>query len=109
MPRVNVPVTALSRSGIAPPSETNGDAANGHRVANTGQTIVVVRNSSADTAYDVTFVTPGTVDGQPVGDRVVEVPADTTRWFGRFSPGVYGTALLLNVENTALKLSALEP
>lgn len=109
MPRVNVPVTALSRDGVAPASDVNGDATNGHRVSNTGKTVIFVRNSSTDTPYDVTFVTPGTVDGQAVGDRIVEIAANTTRYFSRFSPGVYGSTLQVNVENAALKLTAYEP
>lgn len=48
----------------------------GHMFTNTGQEVVVLKNTTAG-AVNVTFVTPRTVDGLAVPDRVVSVPATT--------------------------------
>lgn len=109
MARTRITPTELSRAGIAPATEVDGDATNGNIVSNTGQTMIEVRNADAVNPHTVTFVTPGTVDGQAVADRQVSIPASTTRRFGRFQPSFYGSALAIDVDSTELKLTAYEP
>lgn len=106
MARTAVPVSALSRAGVAPPSETDGDATNGNSVINDGQTFLLVRNSNgASTARTITFRPSAKVDGQSV-TRAVSIDAAASRYFGPFPTGIYGRTLQVDVDNAELKLSA---
>jgi len=107
MARGSIPVTAITRAGVAPPAETNGDATNNHTVNNDGKVIILVRNSNgASTARTVTFRVNKTVDGQAVASRAVSIPAGASRYFGPFPVETYGEDLLVDVDNAELKLSA---
>lgn len=96
------------RGGVTSPTEQNGDTTNGHVVANSGRTIITVRNADTN-PHSVTFVTPGTVDGQAVGDRTVSIPASTSMDFGGFPTSVYGSQMAITVDSAQLKLVAREP
>jgi hypothetical protein len=109
MPRANLTVTKLNRDGVTDVTPTTGDATNGHAMANTGITVLRVQNAHATLAKTVTFVTPGSVDGQAVADRTESIPALTTQFFGDFQPSIYGSSLGINVESTDIKLTAYEP
>jgi hypothetical protein len=107
MPRTVLPVTRPTRDGVASPTEQTGDIANGHVVTNTGRTIITVRN--ADTAsHQVTFGTPGTVDGLAIADRLEPVPASSSVDFSGFPPSIYGSQMNIDVDSTQLKLVARE-
>lgn len=61
----------------------------GHMFTNTGMEVVVLKNTTAG-AVNVTFVTPRTVDGLAVPDRVVSVPATNGEVLvGHFDPLTY--------------------
>jgi hypothetical protein len=107
MPRTVLPISRPARTGTAAPAEQTGDTVNGHVVTNTGRTIITVRN--ADTSsHNVTFQTPGTVDGLPIGDRTVAVPSSSGLDFAGFPPSVYGSQMNIDVDSTQLKLVARE-
>lgn len=58
---------------------------------NTGKEILHFKKSGAGSC-DVTFTTPGTVDGLAVADRVVAIPATTgDKFIGPLLPSVYNT------------------
>lgn len=105
MPRVAVPVTQITRAGVADPTETNGDATNNHVIPNNGRMLLEVRNSGA-VSRTVTFRLPGVVDGQAVTPRAVSLAAGATRKFGPFPTGDYGSQLQVDVDNAELKLLA---
>jgi hypothetical protein len=84
-----------------------GDVVNGHTLPNDGRVGLIVRNTSLDTAYNLTINLTRTVDGQPVTPRVVPVPANTSKAFGPFNPGDYGSAVALDVDNASLTLLAV--
>lgn len=108
MARTVLPVTTVARTGVTDPVEQAGDTVNNHVVANSGKTIIRVRN--ADTSsHTVTFVITNTVDGQPVTNRTVTIPASTTVPFGRFQTEIYGSQMGINVDSAQLKLTAFEP
>lgn len=108
MARIVLTPASPARSGVTHPIEQAGDTVNNHVVANTGRTIILVRN--ADTSsHNVTFVITNTVDGQAVTNRTVSVPASTTLDFGKFQTEIYGSQMGINVDSTQLKLIALEP
>jgi hypothetical protein len=106
MARAAVPVTSISRAGVAPPSETNGDAVNNHTVSNDARVAILARNSGAG-ARTITFRLNGNVDGQSVTPRTVSLAAGVSRWFGPFPTSTYGTSLLVDVEHAEVKLSAI--
>lgn len=106
MPRVNLPHTNISRTGIAPGAEVNGDPANNHSTANDGRVVLLVRNSGTTVNRVVTFPISKTVDGQAVASRTVSIPQSTSRYIGPFPPGDYGDTLNVDVDNAELKLTA---
>lgn len=107
MARGNLPLTQISRAGVAPASEVPGDAVNGHQMTNDGKAFVIVRNSNGgSTARIVTFHVPGTIDGQSATPRAVSIAAGATEYFGPFPANTYGRAVLIDVAHADLKLSA---
>jgi len=109
MPRVAVPVTTITRAGVAAPTEVNADVANGHFVAgNDGRIALELRNVGATTVRNVTAVFARTIDGvtpSPVG-RVMPVAVSSTRWYGGFPVADYGETLNLDVDHADLRLRA---
>jgi hypothetical protein len=106
MARTAVPVTQITRAGVAAPAETNGDPTNNHVIPNNGKMFLEVRNSGSTVARTVTFRFPGAVDGQAVTPRAVSIPTSATRKFGPFPTGDYGSQLQVDVDNAELKLLA---
>ncbi|MCD9196062.1 hypothetical protein [Streptomyces albireticuli] len=106
MPRVNVPVTSITRTGIAPATEVNGDATNNHSLTNNGTTWLMVRNSGSTVARVVSAIYENTVDGQTVPAKTWSIPTSSTRYIGPFPVRLFGTLLLIDVDNAELKLSA---
>ncbi|MER7930497.1 hypothetical protein ABTY96_46565 [Streptomyces sp. NPDC096057] len=106
MARTAISVTQITRAGVAAGTEAAGDPTNNHVVPNNGKTILQVRNSGSTVARTVTFRLPGVVDGQAVTPRAVSIPISSTRWFGPFPTGDYGSQLQVDVDNAELKLTA---
>lgn len=92
MPRVEIPVTQLTDSGVAPPAQTNADATNDHYIAGNDGHIMLEIISTDGGAQSVTILTPGTFGGLNLEDRTVSVPAGQTRYVGRLAPGIYNQA-----------------
>lgn len=107
MPRTAVPLTQITRAGIAPPAETNGDAANGHVISNNGRVVLLVRNAGTTVARTLTLRVRGVIDGQAVTPRTVSIPTEASRYIGPFPTDAYGGALEVDVDNAELKLTAL--
>lgn len=84
MPRTNITVVEITRDGVAP-TEVAGDATNGNQFDHGARTFMRVRNADGAAAHIVTIITPGTVDGLAIADRVVSVPASATRYIGPFT------------------------
>jgi hypothetical protein len=107
MPRTAVPVTKITRAGVANATEVNGDPTNNHVIANDGKTWLEARNSNgASTARTVTIHLSAVVDGQTVTSRTKAVPAGTTQKFGPFPIVQYGDQVQVDVDNAELKLTA---
>lgn len=107
MARVAVPVTSITRTGVAPAAETAGDAVNNHTVANDGQVILLVRNANgAATDYDLTVHLQGVIDGQAIDPKVYTIAAGASRYIGPWPTSRYGTSMQVDVEHADLKLSA---
>jgi hypothetical protein len=111
MARTELTATQITLAGVTLGAGTAGDVANGNVVDNDGARVVVrVTNTSVDTAYDVTFVTPGTVGAgaYAIADKVEEIAFGASEWFGPFPLDVFTNQLQLNVENAALTLLAVK-
>lgn len=106
MPRVNVPVTLITRSGVAPATEVNGDATNNHSVVNDGLVWIEVRNSGSTVARTVSANFANTIDGQTTPAKTWSIPTSSTRRIGPFPVRYYGDTLLIDVDNAELKLTA---
>lgn len=107
MARGNVTVTKSRQRGTALAAEVNGDPVNHHQFVNNGNTRLLVRNASVDTAYDVTIRIARKVSGQAVQPIVVEVPFGATWTFGPYDVRDFGDLVLVDVENANLKLRCL--
>lgn len=106
MPRVNVPVTNISRAGVADASPTNGDATNNHTIANDGKMWLEVSNADASNPHNLTVHIQDVVDGQAVAPRVYAIAASGKKRIGPWPVGDYGSALQVDVDSTQLKLTA---
>jgi hypothetical protein len=106
MPRVDIPVTQITRSGVAPATEVNGDATNNHSVSNDGATWIEVRNSGSTVARTVSARFANTIDGQTTAAKTWSIPTSSTRRIGPFPVRYYGTTLQIDVDNAELKLTA---
>lgn len=106
MPRVNVPVTAITRSGVAPGTEVNGDSTNGHSFDNDGTVWLEARNSGTTVARVVSALFANTVDGVTVDPKTWSIPTSATRRIGPFPTRLYGSTVSIDVDNAELKLTA---
>ncbi|MEU8334799.1 hypothetical protein [Micromonospora tulbaghiae] len=107
MPRVNVPVTTITRAGVAPAAEVNGDAAQNHVLSNDGRTFLLVRNANgSSTARTLTVIIQGAIDGFAPAPRTYSIAAGASRYIGPFDTVAYGSLMQINVDNAELKLSA---
>ncbi|MET9550545.1 hypothetical protein ABZY36_35370 [Streptomyces sp. NPDC006627] len=106
MPRVPVPVTQITRAGVTPPTEVNGDATNHHVVQNNGRVILLVRNSGSTVSRTVTLRIPNIIDGQGVTPKTVSIAQSTSKYIGPFPTDSYGSSLQVDVDNAELKLLA---
>lgn len=104
MPRVVVPVTEITKTGVAPAAEVTGDPAQNHYFANDSRTFLVCRNNGA-TPRTLTVRINTTVDGFAVSSRTVAIPATSTRYVGPFEVGPYGTVCNVDVDHADLRLS----
>lgn len=107
MPRVEIPIAAVTRDGTLMPDPIVGDTVNGHTLPNDGRVGLIVRNTSTDTTYNLTIGLTRTVDGQPVVARTVPVLPNTAKMLGTFAPGDYGTSVALDVNSVSLTLLAV--
>lgn len=107
MARTAVPITQITRAGIAPPAETNGDAVNNHVISNNGRVVLLVRNAGTTVARTLTLRVRGAIDGQAVTPRTVSIPTEASRYVGPFPVDQYGPKLEVDVDNAELKLTAL--
>jgi hypothetical protein len=101
-----VPVTEITRAGVAPPTAVTGDTVNGHSVANDGTMHITVANSLGSTGT-VTLNIVQTVDGLAAAGKTVTIPANAVEHrIGPFPTGVYGNTLTFTTSATTLTFRA---
>lgn len=107
MPRTAVPVTAISRAGVAPATPTTGDPANNHVIQNDGSVVLLVKNTnSGSTVRNLTIHLDTKVDGQAPAPRTYALAAAASRYIGPFPTSEYGDALDVDVDNAELTIAA---
>lgn len=106
MPRVTIPVTQITRTGVAPATEVNGDPTNNHTLSNDGTVWLEVRNSGSTVARIISAQFANTVDGVTVDAKTWSIPTSATRRIGPFPVRLYGNTLNIDVDNAELKLTA---
>jgi hypothetical protein len=91
VPRVDIPVTEITRAGATPPSLVVADATNDHSFVNDGRyTFLEVQNVGASPQTVTFLVTPASFDSDlAIPDRAISVPNGATRYFGPFPKSVY--------------------
>lgn len=89
MPRVALTVQQVTRTALTP-TMSAADSANGHQFSNDGNVWLEV--TTTGTTANLTILTPGTVDGLAIADRVIALPATGSRKIGPFPPDVYNQA-----------------
>jgi hypothetical protein len=87
MARTEVTVVEASHEGVRADNGTAGTA-DGHYFANSGEEILVVKNSGAG-SHTVTVPTPRTVEGLDVDDQEIAIPAGQVFAVGPFEPNTF--------------------
>lgn len=106
MARTAVEPQRVIADGIDPTYE----AANvdGHSVANDRSDVILHVKNSDTAAHSVTLVTPQTIHGLGVADRVLSVPAGGEVLAGRFPRETYGGVLTIDYSaTTGMTIAAL--
>ena len=98
MPRTTIPVTGITRTGVAGVAGTACDVANGNQCTNTGTTTWLEVTNSAGSSGTITIQPTRQVDGQSVTPVTKTIPATTLTpiKYGPFSTQDYGPILLFN-------------
>lgn len=105
MPRVDVPVTTITRAAVPDTAPTAGDTTDQHAVTNDGTTWVEVDNTGV-ASHTLSALFPNTVDGVTVDAKTWTIPAGERRRIGPFPVRFYGTTLQLDVDSDELELAA---
>ena len=106
MARTVVPVTQITRSGIADATPVGGDPANNHQVANDGTVWIEVENTGSTVSRTLSARFGNTVDGVTVAPKTWTIPTGARRRIGPFPVRYYGGTLQLDVDNAELELTA---
>ncbi len=105
MARSAITVYAVTETPSAPPAETNGDAANGHHVANSGGVWLTVRNADVSNPHTLSVGFPAYY-GRTVTPIPHVIPASATRDVRIGDPRVHGTRTPIDVDSSQLKIIA---
>jgi hypothetical protein len=109
MARTALTVQQVTRAGLTP----SYGAANvdGHSLPNGGKELLHIKTGG--TSCNVTIQTPGSVDGQAIGDRVIAIGTSSERIIGPFPPDIYnqtsGEVYIDFSAVTAVTIAALRP
>lgn len=103
---VIIPLTEITRAGVAPPTAVTGDVTNGHYFVNDGAAILTVANSLGVTGT-VTVLLPNLYDGQAVASKAITIPANAVEHkIGPFPVTNYGNPVNFTVSAATLTLRA---
>lgn len=104
MPSTALTVQDAAQAGVTRQAEQNSDAVNGNYVPNTGQVIILARNSNgAATARYVRVQPSRTVAGQSAEPIQVNIAAGATALLGRYDRADFGPRIELIPEHADVK------
>lgn len=104
---VAVPVSSITRAGVAPASPTAGDATNGHTVSNDGNVFILAKNTNgASTARTITFAFAHKVDGQTISPVTHSLAAGASQYMGPYPESEYGDEIAITVSHAEMVISA---
>ena len=110
MVRVDLPVQTTAKTGVVL-SYVAADAANGHSFTNTAENVVLHVKNAGGGDTTLTFITPGTVEGQAIGDYAVVVSAGTEEIIGPFNNANFGVSRVVSVDidvDTSVTIAAVK-
>lgn len=103
-----LPVTKLSRTPTTDPAGQAADAVNNNVVANSGRTVIRVKNSDA-ASHNITFVTPGSQDGLALADDGPHaIAASAVEYFSGYDTPTFGAQMTIICDSALLLLTAFE-
>ena len=109
--RVELPITNIIRTSPGNPGDlVGGDETENHYFVNDGRTIIAVLKTGG--TCEMTFQTPGTVDGQAIAELLVTPAVAATQYtlIGPFPPSIYnqsdGTVYVDIDDETTFSLGA---
>lgn len=111
MPASNLPVTTITRAGITEVAPTAADATNGNALAtNNGRTTWVEATNTVTSPATVMVATPGTVDGNAIGDKSYSLPGTigAKLRMGPFPIEVYGPNPVVTASAATVNLAAFQ-
>lgn len=107
MPPTPLPVQTLVRGGVTPTAEVAADAANGNILATNNGVSTWVEATNTDTeSHTLTLVTPGTVDGLAIADKVVTIPAGAKWRSGPLPVMTYGSKPQITADSALVTIAA---
>lgn len=90
MPATALTVRTINQAGLTPlTAETAADNLNGNSFVN-GPNVWLEASNTAGTSQTVTIVTPGTVGGNAIADKVITLATTVKVRIGPLDPAVYG-------------------
>ena len=89
MAEVTRAVQTPGASGAEPTVFEGLSAADTQVIPNKNGDVILRVNNAGSEATNVTVVTPGEVDGNPVADKIGAVAAGKTKLIGPFDPAIY--------------------
>lgn len=90
MARIVLAVQQIVDEGILPVYTAAPALVDGHSIEGTGNVFLHVKTGATPT--NVTITTGGTLQGEPVADKVVVIGATSERLIGPFPPALYNQA-----------------
>jgi hypothetical protein len=100
-------VQTITRSGLVPVAQVNGDNVNGNTWANSGTQWLHVTNTGGSSAT-LTIAYPNPVDGQTVPARSYSMLAAGELRVGPFDPALFGTSPVITPSASTVKISVFQ-
>lgn len=87
---------------------TAADVVNGNSFPNSPNAVLLITNTSATTAYTVTFDTPFTAGGLAIDNPIKTIPISGRQVFGPFDSKLFGNTVEMMANNVAIKFIVLQ-
>lgn len=106
--RTALVVQDASQAGTTQNAEQNSDVANGNSVVNTGQVVILARNSNGSATARYVDIQPSrTVAGQSVDAIRKTIAAGATAILGRYDRADFGSVIQINAEHADIKFQVI--